>query len=384
MTRQDCVKILCSICLMSSMLVAPALQAADKTVLIGYAGPLTGASAPAGLNLLRAVEMAVDDANRSDIRVQGERLVFKLISQDDRADPATGVLVAEYLVKVGVIGVIGHWNSGVSIPASRIYAKAGIAQLASASTAKAYTQQNLATSFRMVGHDDEGADLSAEYVLRQLRARRIAIVDDRTIFGAGYAEQFSRSILASGGNIVARYTVSSKTSDFNAVLKEMALTEPDVVFFGGLDTQAGQFARDLKRFNISARLVSVDGTVGQPFLNAAGSAGEGAIAVEPGLPAYKGAQWKRFERIYRERAGSTMELFAPFSYDGVGVLVAAVKEANSLDPKKITAALHQIRYEGITGLVSFDAEGNLRNPAFTVYQVKNANWVPVKMIGSRR
>jgi len=102
----------------------------------------------------------------------------------------------------------------------------------------------------MVGHDDEGADLSADYVLRQLRARRIAIVDDRTAFGAGYAEQFARSVQAGGGNVVSRYTVSSKTSDFNAVLKEMALTEPDVVFFGGLDTQAGQFARDLKRFNI--------------------------------------------------------------------------------------------------------------------------------------
>src|SRR5450830_1889542 len=164
--------------LSAALLLAGAAAAADKTVLIGYAAPLSGASGSIGASLVQAAQIAVDDANRQAITVAGERLVFKLLIQDDRSDPRTGLLVADYFVKSEVIGVIGHWNSGVGIPASRIYSDAGLVQIAQGTTAHAYTQQGFSTTYRIVPHDDVGAAYTADYVIHQMKAKRIAVIDD--------------------------------------------------------------------------------------------------------------------------------------------------------------------------------------------------------------
>ena len=358
--------------------------AADRTVLIGYAAPLTGASGSIGASLVHAAEIAVDDANRQAIHIDGDKLVFKLLTQDDRSDPRTGLLVAEYFVKSGVAGVIGHWNSGVGIPASQIYKNADIVQIAQATTAHAYTEQSFPTTFRIVPHDDEGASYTAEYVVRQMKSQRIAIIDDQTPFGAGYAKHFAQMVESLKGNIVSQFGVSSRTSDFNAVLRNVKKQNPDVVFFGGLDAQAGQLAKELRRFDINAPLVSVGGTVGAQYLKVAGEAGNGTIALEPGQPSYKGTQWLQFEKAYKSRFGDNMGLYAPFSYDAVQVLVAAIKQANSLDRQRIIAAMHQVRHSGLTGPISFDADGNLANPVFTIFQVKDQKWVPLKVIGGKK
>lgn len=370
--------------LCAAALLSAHATGADRTVLIGYAAPLTGASGSIGASLVQAAQIAVDDANRQAIHIDGDRLMFKLLTQDDRSDPRTGLLVAEYFVKSNVIGVIGHWNSGVGIPASLVYKNAGIVQIAQASTAHAYTEQSFPTTFRIVPHDDEGAGYSAEYVVRQMKSQRIAILDDQTPFGAGYARHFAHMVGELKGNIVSQFSVSSRTSDFNAVLKNIKAQNPDVVFFGGLDAQAGQLAKELRRFDISAPLVSVGGTVGPQFLKIAGEAGNDTVALEPGPPSYKGAQWQQFEKDYKSRYGNNMGVYAPFSYDAVQVLVAAIRQANSLDKEKIIAAMHQVRHNGLTGAISFDADGNLVNPVFTIYQVKNQKWVPLKVIGGKK
>ncbi|EJL80732.1 ABC-type branched-chain amino acid transport system, periplasmic component [Herbaspirillum sp. CF444] len=368
----------------AAMLLSVHATAADRTVLIGYAAPLSGASGSIGASLVHAAEIAVDDANRQAIHIDGDKLVFKLLTQDDRSDPRTGLLVAEYFVKSGVAGVIGHWNSGVGIPASQIYKKADIVQIAQATTAHAYTEQSFPTTFRIVPHDDEGAGYTAEYVVRQMKSRRIAIIDDQTPFGTGYARHFAQMVESLKGNIVSQFGVSSRTSNFNAVLRSVKKQDPDVVFFGGLDAQAGQLAKELRRFDINAPLVGVGGTVGAQYLQVAGEAGNGTVALEPGQPSYKGAQWLQFEKAYKSRFGEDMGLYAPFSYDAVQVLVAAIKQANSLDRQKIIAAMHQVRHNGLTGPISFDADGNLANPVFTIFEVKNQKWVPLKVIGGKK
>ncbi|WP_050478068.1 branched-chain amino acid ABC transporter substrate-binding protein [Herbaspirillum rhizosphaerae] len=368
----------------AAMLLSSQAMAADRTVLIGYAAPLTGASGSIGASLVHAAEIAVDDANRQAIHIDGDKLVFKLLTQDDRSDPRTGLLVAEYFVKSGVVGVIGHWNSGVGIPASLIYKNADIVQIAQATTAHAYTEQSFPTTFRIVPHDDEGAGYTAEYVVRQMKSQRIAIIDDQTPFGAGYAKHFAQMVTSLKGNIVSQFGVSSRTSDFNAVLRNVQKQNPDVVFFGGLDAQAGQLAKELKRFDINAPLVSVGGTVGAQYLKIAGEAGNGTVALEPGQPSYKGAPWQQFEKTYKSRFGGEMGLYAPFSYDAVQVLVAAIRQANSLDRQRIIAAMHQVRHNGLTGTIAFDAEGNLANPVFTIFQVKDQKWVPLKVIGGKK
>ncbi|WP_254427009.1 branched-chain amino acid ABC transporter substrate-binding protein [Herbaspirillum sp. VT-16-41] len=360
-----------------------AAAATPRTVLIGLAAPMSGPSGSTGISLERAAQLAVEDINNGKPVIGGEPVLFKLLPQDDRADPRTGELVAQYFVKTGVAAVVGHWNSGVGIPASRIYAAAGIAHVAPAVTAPDYTRQGYASAFRIVPHDGDGARHTAQYVMHDLKARSIAVIDDSTLFGATYAQEFVNAVTAQQGRVAGRYQVSSKTSDFNSILRSIRASDPDVVFFAGLDAQAAQLVQDLRRLQIRARLVGIGGLVGPTFLRLAGVAGEETSVVEPGLPSYKGPQWSHFESAWKARYKDDIYLYAPFAYDAVRVIAAAMREADSLAPAKVTAELHRIRYRGITGQIAFDAEGNLRDPVFTLYQVHQGRWRVIRSMGDR-
>ncbi|KAF1048833.1 MAG: Leu/Ile/Val-binding protein [Herbaspirillum frisingense] len=360
-----------------------AAQAEPRTVTIGLAAPMSGPSGSTGISLERAAQLAIDDLNEGHPVIGGEPVRFKLLPQDDRADPRTGQLIAEYFVKSKVAAVVGHWNSGVGIPASKIYAAAGIPNVSPAVTAPAYTQQGYATAFRIVPHDGDGARHTAEYVLQEMKAKNIVIIDDRTVFGAAYAAEFEKSVTAQKGKVAAHYTVSSKTSDFNSILRSARNLDPDVVFFAGIDAQAAQLANDIRRLQIKAPLVGIGGLVGPTFLTLAGPAGEGTIVVEPGLPSYKGPQWSRFESAWKAKYKDEIYLYAPFAYDAVRTIAAAMREANSTDNAKVTAELHKIRYRGIIGNIAFDKDGNLRDPVFTLYEVKNGRWRVIKTIGEK-
>jgi len=198
--------------------LASAMAQADQTVLIGLAGPLTGPSARIGKDLENGAQLAIDAANAKHPKINGEAVTFKLLSEDDQSDPRTAVTVAQRLVDEGVVGVVGHWNTGTSIPAARVYHDAGIAQVAPVATGHAYTQQGFDTSFRIMGHDDDGGQVAGDYALNTLKARRIAVIDDRTAFGQGLADQFVKSIEAGGAKVVSREYVDDKTIDFSAVL----------------------------------------------------------------------------------------------------------------------------------------------------------------------
>ncbi|MDR6582704.1 MULTISPECIES: branched-chain amino acid ABC transporter substrate-binding protein [Herbaspirillum] len=360
-----------------------AAAATPRTVLIGLAAPMSGPSGSTGMSLERAAQLAVEDINNGKPVIGGEPVLFKLLPQDDRADPRTGELVAQYFVKTGVAAVVGHWNSGVGIPASRIYAAAGIPHVAPAVTAPDYTRQGYASAFRIVPHDGDGARHTAQYVMHDLKARSIAVIDDSTLFGATYAQEFVNAVAAQQGRVAGRYQVSSKTSDFNSILRSIRASDPDVVFFAGLDAQAAQLVQDLRRLQIRARLVGIGGLVGPTFLRLAGVAGEETSVVEPGLPSYKGPQWSHFESAWKARYKDDIYLYAPFAYDAVRVIAAAMREADSLAPAKVTAELHRIRYRGITGQIAFDAEGNLRDPVFTLYQVHQGRWRVIRSMGDR-
>ena len=354
--------------------------AAERTVLIGLAAPMSGLSGSTGISLERAAQMAIDDVNETQPVIGGDKITFKLLPQDDRADPRTGELIAEYLVKSKVAAVVGHWNSGVGIPASRIYAAAGIPHVSPAVTSPTYTRQGFSTAFRVVPHDGDGARHTAEYVVKEMKAKNIVIIDDRTVFGAGYATEFEKGVIALNAKVAAHYTVSSKSSTFNAILPAIRSLNPDVVFFAGIDAQAAQLASELRRLQIQAPLVGIGGMVGTTFLKLAGPAGEGTVVLEPGPPSYKGAQWTHFENTWKARYKESIYLYAPFTYDAVRVIVAAMREANSVDTAKVTAELHKIRYRGITGAISFDKDGNLNAPVFTLYEVKGGHWRVVKTI----
>jgi len=353
-------------------------------ILIGFAGPLSGASAGVGKSMLNATHLAVDEANKRGTHIGGKPVVFKVISQDDRTDPRTAELVARYLVKIGVTAVIGHWNSAASLAAAPVYEAAGIIQISPATMSRRYTAEGRRTSFRTIGNNDSAGKLTADYVVKTLGAGRVAVVHDGTPFGQGIAEQFGKTVKEHGGAVVGSYTVSDKTSDFNRILSELKQLKPDAIFFGGLDVQAAALARGVARMQLGARFIAASGTVGLPFLKAAGADGNNTVVLEPGLPLERMPGWKSFEKNYMQKFDTGIDLYAPFAYDATQVLIAAIRQADSVDQKKITGVLRDIRFNGLSGPVSFNAEGDLRQPVFTIYEVQNQSWVVRKTISGNR
>ncbi|QUY50768.1 branched-chain amino acid ABC transporter substrate-binding protein [Serratia plymuthica] len=361
---------------------APA-QAAD-TILIGLAGPLTGPSARIGKDLENGAQLAIADANAQKPTLNGKPVTFKLLSEDDQSDPRTAVAVAQRLVDEGVAGVVGHWNTGTSIPAARIYHDAGIAQVAPVATGHAYTQQGFDTSFRVMGHDDDGGNYAGEYAVKVLKAKRIAVIDDRTAFGQGLADEFIKSLAAQGIQPVAREYVDDKTVDFSAVLTTVRSKNADLIFFGGVDSQAAPLARRIKQLGMNAQLMGAGGFVSQTFLTLAQKEGEGVVALEPGLPLERMPGGKAFEQAYRDRYKTHIELHAPFAYDATRVLIAAIEQAGSANPADYLPKLRAIHYQGVTGSIAFDPQGNLQQPSFTLYKVVDGKWQPQSVLGGAK
>ncbi|MBP1129901.1 branched-chain amino acid transport system substrate-binding protein [Serratia sp. PL17] len=368
--------------LVSLSAASPAL--ADETILIGLAGPLTGPSARIGKDLENGAQLAIADANAQKPTLKGKPVVFKLLSEDDQSDPRTAVAVAQRLVDEGVAGVVGHWNTGTSIPAARIYHDAGIAQVAPVATGHGYTQQGFDTSFRVMGHDDDGGNYAGEYAAKVLKAKRIAVIDDRTAFGQGLADEFIKSLAAQGIQPVAREYVDDKTVDFSAVLTTLRSKNADLIFFGGVDSQAAPLARRIKQLGMNTQLMGAGGFVSQTFLTLAQKEGEGVVALEPGLPLEQMPGGKAFEQAYRDRYKTHIELHAPFAYDATRVLIAAMEQAGSADPADYLPALRTLHYQGVTGTIAFDSQGNLQQPSFTLYRVVDGKWQPQSVLGGAK
>ncbi|CUW20060.1 Leucine-, isoleucine-, valine-, threonine-, and alanine-binding protein precursor [Serratia grimesii] len=357
---------------------------ADETILIGLAGPLTGPSARIGKDLENGAQLAIADANAQKPTLKGKPVIFKLLSEDDQSDPRTAVAVAQRLVDEGVAGVVGHWNTGTSIPAARIYHDAGIAQVAPVATGHGYTQQGFDTSFRVMGHDDDGGNYAGEYAAKVLKAKRIAVIDDRTAFGQGLADEFIKSLAAQGLQPVAREYVDDKTVDFSAVLTTVRSKNADLIFFGGVDSQAAPLARRIKQLGMNTPLMGAGGFVSQTFLTLAQKEGEGVVALEPGLPLEQMPGGKAFEQAYRDRYKTHIELHAPFAYDATRVLIAAIEQAGSADPADYLPKLRAIHYQGVTGTIAFDSQGNLQQPSFTLYRVVDGKWQPQSVLGGAK
>jgi branched-chain amino acid transport system substrate-binding protein len=269
--------------------------AADgETVVIGLAGPLTGPSARIGKDLENGAQLAIDDINKQHPTIGGKAVTFKLQSEDDQSDPRRRPSRSVWWTAVA--GVVGHWNTGTSIPAARVYHDAGIAQVAPVATGHAYTKQGFDTSFRVMGHDDDGGQFAGQYAVNTLKAKRIAVIDDRTAFGQGLADEFIKSLEAQGVKIVDRQYVDDKTVDFSAVLTAIRSKNADLIFFGGVDSQAAPLARRIKQLGMNATLMGAGGFVSQTFLQLAQKEGEGVVALEPGLPLIRCRAVKRSSR----------------------------------------------------------------------------------------
>ena len=346
---------------------------ADTVVKIGFASPMSGPQAHYGKDNENATRMAIDDLNAKPITVAGQKVKFELVSEDDQADPRVGTQVAQRLVDAGVKAVIGHFNSGVSIPASRLYSDAGIPQL-SVSTNPAYTTSGYKTTFRLVGSDSQIGGSLGRYAVMQLKAQRIAVIDDRTAYGQGIADEFVKALAGMGKKPFKREYTNDKATDFTAILTALKAQNPDVIFYGGADAQAAPMARQMKRLGINARLMGGDMLNTPTFIQLAGPDAVGHYSAVAGGELGSRPAGKDFESRYKARFKQDVVLLGPQFYDGVMIVADAMKRANSTEPAKFLPLIAKTPYKGATADFSFDAAGNLKNAPVTISQVEGNDW----------
>ncbi len=354
--------------------LAAAVQAQPvETIRIGFASPLTGPQAHYGQDNLNGARMAIEDLNARSHRIRGRVVRFELVIEDDQADPRTGTIVAQRLVDAGVRGVAGHFNSGVSIPASKIYADAGIPQL-SVSTAVRYTRQGHKTAFRLMADDDQQGAALGRYATGKLGLKRLAVIDDRTAYGQGLADAFADAVKAAGGEVVKREYTSDREFDFRAILTSLRAAAPEAIFFAGYDAQAGPLARQMRQLGIKAPLLGGETINTAKFIELAGAAAEGHVASTPGAALARRPLGAAFTERYRRRNQQAIGLYAPYFYDAVMVIATAMQQAASSEPARYLPALRDIRYPGLTADIEFDADGNLRHGPLSIFRVVKGNW----------
>ena len=339
---------------------------------IGSAAPLTGEISHLGKDNENGVRLAVDDINAAGgLKVGGTTYRLEMVGEDDKADPREGTLAAQKLVDEGVVAVVGHLNSGTSIPASRIYADANIVQISPSSTNPKYTEQGFKTTFRVVANDNQQGGVLANYAASEMKAKRVAVIDDRTPYGQGLADVFEHLIKDKGVEVVDREFTTNKASDFNAILTKLRATKPDLVMFGGMDSTAAPIARQMKELGINVPLLAGDGACSPEFIKIAGDASTLLICSVAGESVSMMAKGEDFVRRYKAKFGTGPQVYSPYSYDATFVIAEAIKRAGKPERAAIVAALPQTDYNGLSGHIAFDQRGDLKDGAISLYNVKD-------------
>jgi|688.fasta_scaffold109853_3 branched-chain amino acid transport system substrate-binding protein len=350
------------------------------TVKIGSASPLTGPQAHIGIDIRNGVQLAIEDANTANVEIGGKKIKFELVAEDDEANPTKATTVAQKLADAKVAAVVGHFNSGASIPASKIYSDAGIPQISPSSTNPKYTEQGFKTTFRVVAHDGQQGPTLARFAAKTLQAKSVAIIDDSTAYGQGLADNFEATVKSLGLKVVAREHTTDKDTDFKAILTKIKGKKPDLIMFGGIDPQAAPMIKQMKDLGIKAKFIGGDGMQTPNFIKLAGNAAEGAMASIPGLPKDQMPGGKSFLEKYKGKFNQEVELFAPMGYDAVMVFIEAMKRAGSTDPAKFLPEIGKTDYQGVIGPIAFDEKGDLKNGPITIYVVKDGKWEPLETV----
>ncbi len=347
------------------------------TVKIGHAGPLTGGIAHLGKDDENGVHLAVDEATAKKIKIGGKTVKFEMMSEDDQADPKMGPTIAQKFVDAKVAGVVGHLNSGVSIPASAVYNQAGLPMISGSATNPKLTEQGFKVIFRTVGRDDQQGPAVAAYVANELKAKKVAIADDATAYGEGLANEVEKTLKAANVQIVAREKTNDKATDFKAILTKMKGKNPDVIFYGGMDATGGPMLKQARELGIKAVFAYGDGACTAEMSKLAGPASEGMICSQAGIPTQMAS--KSFQDAFKAKYGEVKQ-YAPFFYDAANILIAAMQKADSTDPAKYLPELAKISYDGSTGHIEFDDKGDRKDAEMTIFQMKNGQVEPVAII----
>ena len=356
------------------VMLGASAYAQDMVVKIGSVAPTSGGIAHLGKDNENGARMAIDELNAKGTTIGGKKVKFELVAEDDAGDPKQGTAVAQKLVDSKVNGVIGHLNSGTSIPASKIYSDAGIPQISPSATNPKFTRQGYKTTFRVVADDVHLGGTLGRYAVKELKGKSIAVIDDRTAYGQGVAEEFTKAVKASGGAIAATQFTTDKATDFTAILTAIKAAKPDVIFFGGMDAVAGPMIRQMKQLGITSKFMGGDGICsGELPKLAAGAMADGQVvcAEAGGVEGTQKAGMDEFYKNYKAKFGIDVQVYSPYVYDALNVMVAAMVKAGSADPKVYLPVLAKTEgYKGVTGIISFDEKGDVKNGALTLYTYK--------------
>ncbi|MFZ2219003.1 MAG: branched-chain amino acid ABC transporter substrate-binding protein [Rhodoferax sp.] len=361
-----------------------AVEAPSAVVKIGHVGPISGAIAHLGKDNENGARMAIEELNAAGVVIDGQKVTLELMAEDDAGDPKQGTAVAQKLVDAKVAGVVGHLNSGTTIPASKIYFDAGVPQVSPSATNPKYTRQGFKTTFRLVADDTQLGGTLGRYAVNTLKGQAIAVIDDRTAYGQGVAEEFSKAVEAAGGKLVAKEFTTDKATDFNSILTSIKGKKPDVIFFGGMDAVAGPMMKQMKALGIKAKFMGGDGICSTELVKLGGDAITDDMlycAEAGGVEGEDKVGMESFKTKFKTKFGSDVQVYAPYVYDAVNLMVAAMVKAGSSDPVKYLPVLAATAdYKGVTGPITFDEKGDIKNGALTLKTVRGGQLTTLAVI----
>jgi len=353
----------------------------EVVVKIGHAAPLTGGIAHLGKDNENGARLAIEQANAKGIMLDGKKIKFELVAEDDEEKPDKGPIVAQKFVDAKVAGVVGHLNSGVTIPASDVYNKAGIPMITGSATNPKLTEQGFKVTFRVVGRDDQQGPAIASYLASEFKPKTVAVIDDATAYGEGLANEVEKALKAAGVNVLAREKGTKDTKDWKAVLTKVRGRKPDAVFYGGMDATGGPLLKQGRELGIKAVFAFGDGACTDEMKKLAGDQNaEGLVCSQAGIPVQ--AASKSFLDAYKAKFNAEPILYAPFTYDAANLLIAAMQKANSPDPAKYLAVLAGISHQGASGKIAFDEKGDRKDAEMTIFTIKGGKLEPVAIVKS--
>lgn len=366
-------KLLVLVCL--CLAAAGCTKTGDKdadVIKIGAAGPLTGDMAVFGQDQVNGMTLALQEWNAKG-GVLGKRIV--LVDGDDQRDPKQAVSAANKLVNDGVVAVVGHFNSNCSIPASAVYKRAGIPQISHGSTNPQYTEQGFDNVFRVCGRDDQQGKVSARYATDVLKAKKIAVLHDRTTYGQGLADEFRKGV---GGKsqVVLYEGIGVGEKDYSPVVTKIKATAPDLVFLGGIYVEGGLLIKQFKAVGGTAPFMGGDGIMSEELVKIGGPATEGTYATF-GPDTRESPSAAGFNENYRKRFGEP-GVYSIYAYDATNIILQSVQKAGSIDGKKLIAAIKGIDYNGALGHIQFDGKGDVKESPYVMWRIEGGKWKQVK------
>jgi branched-chain amino acid transport system substrate-binding protein len=347
-------------------------------VRIGHVAPLTGGIAHLGKDNENGARLAIEEANEAKVQVGGQAVKFVLVAEDDQADPKVGATVAQKLVDAKVNGVVGHLNSGTTIPASAIYNQAGIPMISGSATNPKLTEQGFKGIFRVVGRDDQQGPAIASYLASERKPKVVAVIDDATAYGEGIANEVEKTLKAANIQVLPREKGTDKTTDWKAILTKLRGRSPDAVFYGGMDATGGPLLKQGRELGMKAVFSFGDGACTDKMKELAGDAAEGLLCSQAGIPPQ--AASKKFLEAYKKKFNVDPILYAPFTYDAANLLIEAMKKANSVEPAKYLPELQKISFGGSTGTISFDDKGDRKDAEITIFTMKGGKIEPMAVV----